>query len=346
VLPVALLALVTGILGGLARLGIAVGAPAAALAGWHGVLMVPVFFGTVIGLERAVALGGAVGYAVPAATAAAGLAMLAGAPALWAQSLLVAAAALFLGLHLALLRRTPVLYLAVMALGAGCLLAGNCVWAASGGTAYAVMWWLAFLLLTIAAERLELTRVRPQTAAAVRSLVGIAALLVAAALLAAREAQWGSRLFAGAELALAIWLIAFDIARRNLRAAGLTRYIGACLLLGYGWLALGGLLGMQGDLDAGAGGRDAAVHAVTLGFVFGMVFGHAPVVLPAVARLTVRYRPALYVPVGLLQFALALRVAAALQGWRGLQQAAATGTALALLAFAGVLAFLCRPVER
>ena len=33
-----------------------------------------------------------------------------------------------------------------------------------------------------------------------------------------------------------------------------------------------------------------------LGFVFSMVFGHAPIVLPAVARLRLPYHPVLYLP--------------------------------------------------
>jgi hypothetical protein len=53
---------------------------------------------------------------------------------------------------------------------------------------------------------------------------------------------------------------------------------------------------------------DAALHAIFVGFVFSMVFGHAPVILPAVLRVKLPYHPALYVPLALLHASLALRV--------------------------------------
>ena len=63
-LALGVIALVVGVLAGLARLGVAVPAPMAAQAGVHGALMIAAFLGTVIGLERAVALAMAYGPAV------------------------------------------------------------------------------------------------------------------------------------------------------------------------------------------------------------------------------------------------------------------------------------------
>jgi hypothetical protein len=83
--------------------------------------------------------------------------------------------------------------------------------------------------------------------------------------------ETGLRLFAAALLGLALWLLRQDIARRTVRQAGLTRYIAVCLLLGYGWLLLGGMLGMAGAFAVGHPLRDAALHAVLLGFVFSMI---------------------------------------------------------------------------
>jgi hypothetical protein len=53
---------------------------------------------------------------------------------------------------------------------------------------------------------------------------------------------------------------------------------------------------------------DAALHAFFIGFVFSMVFGHAPVILPAVLRVRYPYHPVLYAPLVLLHASLALRV--------------------------------------
>ena len=43
-------------------------------------------------------------------------------------------------------------------------------------------------------------------------------------------------------LVLAVWLFRYDIARRTVLQSGLTRFIALCLLAGYGWLAVGGVL--------------------------------------------------------------------------------------------------------
>ncbi len=53
----------------------------------------------------------------------------------------------------------------------------------------------------------------------------------------------------------------------------------------------------------------AALHALTLGFVFSMVFGHAAIIFPAVLRVAVPYHPTFYVPLALLHVSLLVRVA-------------------------------------
>ena len=50
-----------------------------------------------------------------------------------------------------------------------------------------------------------------------------------------------------------------------------------------------------------------ALHAITLGFVFSMVFGHAAIILPAVTKFAVPYHPTFYVPWVLLQASLVAR---------------------------------------
>ena len=81
-----------------------------------------------------------------------------------------------------------------------------------------------------------------------------------------------------------------------LRATGLTRYIALCLLAGYAWLALSGvLLAMGASFDNGRALWDAALHSILLGFVFSMVFGHAPVILPAVLRVALPSLPECYI---------------------------------------------------
>jgi hypothetical protein len=83
-------------------------------------------------------------------------------------------------------------------------------------------------------------------------------------------------------LALALWLLRYDIARYTVRKTGLTRFIAVCLLSGYIWLGLSGLLALRfGGVTAGFQ-YDALLHTLFVGFVISMIFGHAPIIFPAV----------------------------------------------------------------
>jgi hypothetical protein len=93
------------------------------------------------------------------------------------------------------------------------------------------------------------------------------------------------------------------------KGRGLPRFIAVCLLTGYAWLALSGLVILvSGGLGYGGPSYDAALHAVLLGFVFSMVFGHAPIILPAVLRVAVPYTPYFYLPLALLHVSLLVRL--------------------------------------
>ena len=311
------LCLVAGIAGGLARAGVA--APLGSSAALHGVLMVSGFFGAVISLERAVALGRAWAYLAPLACGIGGIALLAGAGAigLW---LFVAGAAILLAASLVLAWRHVSLEVCTLAIAAGCWLAGNVLLALGAPIAVVLGWWIAFFALTIGAERLELSRYMPRPRAAHWLFAAIALALIAGALASLR-------LTGLALAALAGWLLVFDLARNTIRRTGLVRYIAACLLAGYGWLALGGVLFA---IDYG---YDAALHAVLVGFVFSMVFGHAPVIVPAVLRRALPYTALFYVPLVLLHFSLALRVAGGLAGDPELRVAGSAGNALGIALF-------------
>ena len=84
----------------------------------------------------------------------------------------------------------------------------------------------------------------------------------------------------------------------------------------YVWLGVGGALMWRfGSVLAGPY-YDAMLHTVFVGFVFAMIFAHAPIILPAIlGRTTSPYRPALYVPLLLLHASLLLRVVGDLGGW-------------------------------
>ncbi len=166
------------------------------------------------------------------------------------------------------------------------------------------------------------------------------AILLAVLLAGVATSAWPSGRPAGtaalgvALAGLALWLMRQDVARRTVKTNGLPRFIAVCLLSGYVWLAIGGIaIVLSGGLGSGGTGYDAALHAVLLGFVFSMVFGHAPIIFPAVLRVAVPYTPYFYLPLALLHASLVVRLAG---DWMALPQWRAWGGAfngIALLAF-------------
>lgn len=332
-LALGILCLVGGVLAGLARL--AWNVPIAAPAGWHGALMISAFFGAVISLERAVAVGRGWAFFAPACAGLGGVLLLAGAPQLTAQILLLGAAAIMVTGSVTVIRRQAASFTIILAIAASCWLVGNLVWLAKGSVTAPVPWWLGFLILTIAGERLELTRFLPTPAAARRLFSVIVGTIVAGASFELWKDNLGLRLFSFGLLVLALWLMRYDIARINVRKKGLTRFIAVCLLLGYGWLCAAGLLGLAGALMPGHSWRDAALHAIGLGFVFSMVLGHAPVIVPAVTRLKLPYHAAFYLPLLVLHASLVLRVAGVVGENFALRRYGGLANACALLLFVG-----------
>lgn len=292
---------------GLARLGWSVPTAFAAGAQLHGPLMIGAFFGVVIALERAVAIGRHWAYMGPLFAGAGGVAAVAGAAPL-AAWLFCAGSLVFLAASVAICYRQKALFTLTLALGAGCWVVGNALWAGGTSAPEIVPWWFAFLILTIAGERLELSRFLAPSPVAVWTFAVILG-VIGAGLCGAPRA-WGTPLFGASLVALAAWLFRQDIARRTVRQRGLTRYMAVCLLSGYGWLGAGGAIILAaGGFFPGAPAYDAALHALGLGFVFSMVFAHAPLIVPAVLRIGMPYQPLFYLPLGLLQLSLALRLA-------------------------------------
>ncbi|MDQ5960055.1 MAG: hypothetical protein QG592_1137, partial [Pseudomonadota bacterium] len=160
--------------------------------------------------------------------------------------------------------------------------------------------------------------------------VGIVCLLLFAVLLAWFSVA-GMRVLGLALALLAIWLLRQDVARRTVRQQGLTRFIAVCLLSGYLWLFVGGvLLALQPPLALLA---DAALHAIFVGFVLAMVFGHAPIIFPAIVRVGLPYHVVFYLPLIVLHASLLLRVGGGLAGELEWRAWGAVGNALCLVLF-------------
>lgn len=330
----AIAALLAGVLSGLSRLGLPT--PAASLLANHGAFMVGGLFGTLVSLERAVAMGKRWPYLAPLFAAIGVIGLLFGLPPAYAPWPFIAASLVLLAGSLRLYMQQQVLHLFALAVASVLWLYGNLLWLSQGFVAPAVPAWQSFLILTVAGERLELSRFLNTPVHARRLFALLMTLVVVGVVF---DSVW-PLLFPLSLLGLAVWLMRYDIVRRTLRQSGLPRYIAVCIGSGYLWLIAGALLQLCGQFGLTAPARDAVLHALLIGFVFAMVFGHAPIVLPAVARLKLPYHPALYAPLLLLHLTLALRFAASLLDNFPLRQWAALGNAAALALFAVSVATL------
>jgi len=334
--------------GGLQRLGWSLPAAVAAAAPYHGPLMIGGFLGTVISLERAVALGHAWPYLAPILAAAGAVALLLGSIMI-GQWLMLAASMVLTAVFIVIVRRQPAAFTLVMGLGAAAWAVGNMLWLSGAAIPVAVSWWIAFLVLTIVGERLELSRFLHRTARQISLFVAAASVFGLGLALGLAWSGLGAAVAGAGLIGLATWLIMWDLARRTVQQQGLTRYVAVCLLSGYGWLALGGALMVWSTVSAfmlhdGDGSwlhsmatagpvYDAILHALLLGFVFAMIFGHAPIIFPAVLGVEMRYHPRFYAHLLLLELALALRVVGDLAGWSAGRTWGGLGNAVAIVLF-------------
>lgn len=278
----------------------------------HGMILVIAFVGTLIALERAVALRRLWGYASPACLGLGGLLVMADAPAGIGRGLLVAGTGLLVAVYVPLWRRHQDPTVLVQLLGAVLACAATILWLRDVAPAVFLPWLAGFVILTIAAERIELARVgifdaEVRSGADSRVLV-LAHVLVAAAVASVLWPDFGTPVWGLALAVLVWWLAHVDVARRLITSDGARRYMASCLLLGYAWLAVAAFTWVRsGPVDSGRS-YDAVIHAVFLGFTITMIMAHAPVILPAVLRRPLPYRSYMYGPMLLLQFGLVVRI--------------------------------------
>ena len=303
----AAVAMVVGVDAGLTLLGVWAPVHSGRLGEAHGLLMVLGFVGTLVALERAVALGSPWGYAAPALLGSGALLLLAPGVDRLGHPLLVAGTAGLCLLYVPLWRRQRDDAVLVSALGAVLALGGAVLVLGGADLPLALPWLAGFVVLTIAGERLELARLA-MPAGAGTSLV----LLGLAVTVGVPAATMWPRAGAGAlglvVLLLAAWLASYDVARRTVRGSGLPRFAAACMLAGQGWLAVAGGVWLVAGQPADGAAYDALVHAVFLGFAISMIMAHASSILPAVTRVPLPYRPVMWAPWLLLQVSLVLRL--------------------------------------
>ena len=267
--------------------------------------MLSSFFGSVIGVERAVALRQRWAFVPPLASAISGVLLLSGHAAAGAWSGLLASC-VFVAVNFIFLFHQPHIHIALLLVSGLAWVGGNALFAIDQNAARALPWWFAFIVLTITAERLEMYRLMRCHVWAYPSLLVSVTGLLAGAALSSVNPVFGGVLYGSALAALALWLGVFDIARRTVLAQGVSRYMALCLLSGYAWMGVAGVAWIGTAL--GCPGRDMALHALGLGFIISMVMGHAPVILPAVANIKLLFGTWFYVPLVMLHASLLVRL--------------------------------------
>jgi hypothetical protein len=325
--------LVSGLWAGLLRLGWVLPTPQGSLAAMHGPVIVCGLLGTVIGLERAVALGRSWTFIGPLLTLMGGIALLMGLPTSMAATLMVCSSIGLLAVFASVLRRQPARFIVTMALGAGTWLGGNLLWLAGRPFALVALWWAGFLILTILGERLELGRLRQLPSRALWLFtLGVGALLAGLAL-AVVHLDLGMRLAGASFVGLGAWLLSYDIARRTVRRSGIPRFSAVCILSGSAWLIVAGAIGTTVGAVYGGPLYDALLHAVFVGFVFAMIFGHAPIIVPALLKLPYTFSRWSYAPLAALHFSLLMRLVGDLAGLVAVRRWGGMLNAVAILLF-------------
>ncbi len=315
-MAIAVVLLIGGLWEGLVYLGLPLAAGQHSLHVDHGPLMVLGFLGTLIALERAVALGPAWAYLAPAGAAAGGLAVTCNAPDGVGQAVVTFGGVILVAIFVAVHRIQASVHNVVLASGAVCWVVAGALWVANWDIPRFIPWLTGFLVLTITGERLELSRLTGRSRRAGALFVGAAGLFSVGLIVSLFTEATGVRIAGVGLCCLAAWLVRYDIARRTVRRKGLTRYIAIALLTGYAWLAVGGVLwlvvGRLSFIDPGRAAQgsayDAMLHAVFLGFVISMIFAHAPIIVPSVLGRPLPYSRWFYVPLVMLHVTLLLRL--------------------------------------
>lgn len=327
IFPLIIFSLITAIWTGWIRLGWSL--PITNAAAHHGALMVNSFLASLIFLERAVTFRNKWVLLLPAVNALSVLAIMLEYPVV-AQFFFVAGSAGFVSMCIYFIYRFKEAYYYIFLTGAFCLLVGNIILYRTNSYPGAVNWWMGFLLFTIVAERLELSRFLALTRFK-RNLLWICLAMVLTALLWPFHSS-GNYVLAVSFGATAGWLLRYDMARYSIRVKGQHRYSGILLITGYVWLLIMAVLLVYGNRFAFM--YDAVLHSFFIGFIFSMIFSHAVIILPAITKLPVKiYRPVLYLWFVLLQISLGIRIMADVMERIWLRKTAGIASGLSILLF-------------
>lgn len=326
--------LLLGLYTGLIRLGLTIPSAFELGAMAHGPLMINGFLATLISLERGAALEKTWSYIAPFSFFLATMLLLGGSAVTGGFFLLLGSLCLlFVMGYLCTIQSVAHHY--IMAAGAATLLMGNILFILNLPVFELIGWWIAFPLLTIFGERLELNRIMRPPKRAQTLFVGFISVWVFSLILIHINRDIGWLLNSLMLIGIAVWLIRFDVARRTIKSTKWTRYSAWSLLAGYFWLIIAGILGLIYGLPKAGFIYDGLLHIFFLGFVFSMIFAHASVIIPSLTGKMVPWSRYFYLPFFLLHGFLLIRVAGDLLYGTGLRVWGSYGNVAAILLFFG-----------
>jgi hypothetical protein len=299
----AMLCLLVGLWSGLTRIGWDLGL--LPLTMHHGAIMVGGFLGTLISLEKIIPLKRKSLFAIPVVSAASMLFFALNEPLISFYCLVLASAGLCAVFVYYQLKEKNLIYL-LMAGGSICWLIGNIALISKRFYPAAFPWWLAFALLIIVSERLELMKFLPITKRHKLTLVLLLMLYLAGIMFPFHGP--GNIISGAALVAVSLWLLRNDIIGIALHKKDLPKFVAVALMCGYIGMMFAGVLSIAFRDQPYA--YDAVVHTFFLGFVFSMIFAHGPIILPGVLGISFKpYHPLLYVWLFFLHLSWVMRLA-------------------------------------
>ncbi|GIV28314.1 MAG: hypothetical protein KatS3mg027_2128 [Bacteroidia bacterium] len=133
-----------------------------------------------------------------------------------------------------------------------------------------------FFLITIVAERLELARFINVPEYFKKGLL----LSILVLMVVSFYYKW-NEIYGVVISLMALGLIQYDIAKKNIQSKEPHRFRGWALMIGYYWLFIHGVSFLIPNVLT----YDIQIHTFFLGFVMNMVFAHVTIILPAVLKI-------------------------------------------------------------
>ena len=298
----AFLSLITSIFSGWQRIGWNI--DLSNVVSQHGTLMASVFFGTLLMLEKCLAMPSRYYLLIPFVNGISILFLYFGNVHL-ALSLTTLASAAMCGVAFEMKRIAKQKLYWLFIVGFFCLFAGNIFLLFTGLFQASAVLWMSFILFIIVGERLELTRFLAVTVAQ-KNLLWIALSLVLIGV--GPYHFYGNYIFGIGIICVSLWLLKFDIAFKNLKQKGQPHYSALTIIIGYFWLIVSAFYIITAD-TYNHFDYDALLHSFFLGFAFSMIFAHVPIIFPSLFKLKIKiYHPVYYVIITLMNLSVAARI--------------------------------------